>query len=219
LEVTWLPSRRLESWYWLSIFSTAMLLDPDSGRKPLAVFWTITREFPIRHGGYFSIVFDIKSWLSLSDDMAVTWNLDRTIVSLTMFHLRRISKTIINPRQSRRIPIIYSSAQRLQSTSTPESRSTRNCPKCGALLPTTLPTCINTGCGYIEPIPKELRSDYYAMFGFPSIRDSEKSQNPFKIDPKALRRRFLDMQKVCHPDRWAQSGKVWTSIIVITRYW
>ena len=34
------------------------------------------------------------------------------------------------------------------------------------------------------------------------------SANPYTLDTRDLRRRFLRAQRLCHPDAWAQKGEV-----------
>ncbi|KIM25077.1 hypothetical protein M408DRAFT_331386 [Serendipita vermifera MAFF 305830] len=86
-----------------------------------------------------------------------------------------------------------------------------NCPSCNAPLTTSLPTCNN--CGYIAPLPSSSKVDYFALFGLPTVKTNENisetediTRNAFNVDPKELRRRFLQLQKLCHPDRWAQKS-------------
>ena len=91
-------------------------------------------------------------------------------------------------------------------------RSMSGCPSCSATLTTALPTC--NKCGYIAPVPAALKSDYFALFGLPSLlatkEASEKElypRNVFNVDPQELKNRFLHLQKLCHPDRWAQKSQ------------
>jgi hypothetical protein len=128
----------------------------------------------------------------------------------------RMTPAILTQRRS----LMRSSIQRYQAKSEyPSSyqlhpRRVSNCPKCGTQFPTSLPTCTNKDCGYIAAIPNDLKSDYFALFDLPGMkpRDVEggekEARNLFNIDPKELRKRFLRMQKTCHPDRWAQNGPV-----------
>jgi len=44
---------------------------------------------------------------------------------------------------------------------------------------------------------------YYQYFSLPTTG----SRNPFTIDTRDLRRRFLQTQRLCHPDIWAQKGQ------------
>ncbi|KAF8527939.1 Co-chaperone Hsc20, partial [Hysterangium stoloniferum] len=73
------------------------------------------------------------------------------------------------------------------------------CPSCSAQLPTALPTCPK--CQYIAPLPQSM--SYFHYFGLP---DTD-STDPFNIDTRDLRRRFLQTQRICHPDTWAQKGE------------
>jgi len=64
-------------------------------------------------------------------------------------------------------------------------------------------------------VPSALKADYFALFGLPSLvstGDASGSnvdpRNVFSVNPQELRNRFLHMQKLCHPDRWAQKGQV-----------
>ncbi|KAF8576555.1 Co-chaperone Hsc20 [Ramaria rubella] len=74
-----------------------------------------------------------------------------------------------------------------------------SCPSCGAPLPTALPTCPR--CHYIAPLPASM--SYFHYFNLP-VADSK---NPFAIDTRDLRRRFLQAQRLCHPDAWAQKDE------------
>lgn len=149
-----------------------------------------------------------------------------------MNHLRhfvRTSSHLQNPIlfQRRALPITrtFTNQAEKQSAYNLHPRKTSNCPKCGQVLPTQLPTCTNPDCGYIETIPSKLREDYFGIFGLPGLQSTEGSamRNAFSIDPKVLRRRFLQMQKVCHPDVWAKRGPVsmevfaptWTALFLV----
>ncbi|CAG8728611.1 15434_t:CDS:2, partial [Acaulospora colombiana] len=88
-------------------------------------------------------------------------------------------------------------------------------------LPTSLPACTTQGCTYIQPPPKELTRDYFALFGLPGLpkrgedaKGDTNARNAFHIDPKTLRDRFLRIQKVSHPDRWARHGEEATEAAV-----
>ncbi|EJD03953.1 Co-chaperone Hsc20 [Fomitiporia mediterranea MF3/22] len=81
-------------------------------------------------------------------------------------------------------------ASRLYSTS-------RICPSCSSPLPTALPTCPN--CFHIEPLPST--STYFDIFGL------QGSQNRFNVDTRDLKRRFLQAQRICHPDAWSGRGE------------
>jgi len=91
------------------------------------------------------------------------------------------------------------------------------CPKCNSPFPTTLPTC--NKCSYISDVPSSLQADYFSLFGLPSLVASGSgssneedmnvdARNVFSVDPRELRNRFLQMQKLSHPDRWSQKGPV-----------
>ncbi|TDL28438.1 Co-chaperone Hsc20 [Rickenella mellea] len=73
----------------------------------------------------------------------------------------------------------------------------RRCPSCSAPLPTALPTC--PSCSHIEPLPSTL--SYHDIFGLPSV------PNPFCVNTQTLKARFLQAQKICHPDAWSGKGK------------
>jgi molecular chaperone HscB len=90
--------------------------------------------------------------------------------------------------------LVHKSLQRALS-----SRPTRNCPKCSAPLQSTLPACAS--CHHIEPLPWNTR--FETILGL----ETESSQNPFQIDQKLLRSRFLEAQRVCHPDAWSGRGR------------
>jgi hypothetical protein len=129
---------------------------------------------------------------------------------------------IISTPSTSKQPILHKSFSKqpdTQSTYSLHPQKTSNCPKCGQVLPTRLPTCTNPNCGYIGPIPTDLRRDYFGLFGLSGVAgrpgssngengDGIGSRNAFSVDPKLLRRRFLQMQKVCHPDVWAKRGPV-----------
>jgi len=44
---------------------------------------------------------------------------------------------------------------------------------------------------------------FFQVFDLPDTS----SDNPFVIDERDLRRRFLQTQRICHPDTWAQKGE------------
>ncbi|KAG8808094.1 hypothetical protein FRC19_006129, partial [Serendipita sp. 401] len=103
---------------------------------------------------------------------------------------------------------MYSARDDKKSTYTLHPKTKIPCPKCKTPLPTQLPTCPEQKCGYIAPVSSDLGADYFSLFALPGVRDGEgSSRNAFSIDPRELRGRFLQMQKVCHPDRWAQKGE------------
>ncbi|KZS92960.1 Co-chaperone Hsc20 [Sistotremastrum niveocremeum HHB9708] len=76
------------------------------------------------------------------------------------------------------------------------TRQPRNCPKCGTPLPSALPTCL--ACSYIAPIPPEMSHE--------EILDIPQSSNPFKVDLKAMKQKFRQVQSICHPDKWSGRG-------------
>lgn len=92
-------------------------------------------------------------------------------------------------------------------------RALANCPTCNTPLTTPLPACGK--CGYISAVPSALKADYFTLFGLPSLVSTgdvsggnADPRNVFSVNPQELRNRFLHMQKLCHPDRWAQKGQV-----------
>ena len=74
----------------------------------------------------------------------------------------------------------------------------KTCPSCSSPLPTALPAC--PSCNYIAPLPPQV--SHHELFQLPT------SPNPFKIDTANLKRRFLEAQRVCHPDAWSGKGSV-----------
>ncbi|KAF8604962.1 Co-chaperone Hsc20 [Ceratobasidium sp. AG-I] len=66
-----------------------------------------------------------------------------------------------------------------------------NCPKCSKSLPTRLPIC--PSCSHVDTLPAD--TSYYTLFNLP--------ENSFKIDTKDLRNRFLQTQRLMHPDAWS----------------
>ncbi|KAI6153592.1 hypothetical protein BKA82DRAFT_937146 [Pisolithus tinctorius] len=70
---------------------------------------------------------------------------------------------------------------------------TRTCPSCGALLPTRLPVCLS--CNWIAGVHNSI--PFHELMGLPY------SPNPFVVDTALLKRRFLEAQRICHPDAWA----------------
>ena len=72
------------------------------------------------------------------------------------------------------------------------------CPKCSIVLPTPLPACPN--CFYIQRMDHKV--PYHDLFQLPL------EPNPFIVDTFQLKRRYLEAQKVCHPDAWAAHGEV-----------
>jgi molecular chaperone HscB len=45
---------------------------------------------------------------------------------------------------------------------------------------------------------------YFNYFDLPT----DDIANPFTLDTQDLRRRFLQAQRLCHPDAWGQKGEV-----------
>lgn len=78
------------------------------------------------------------------------------------------------------------------------STSPAACPSCSTPLPTALPTCPK--CSHIEPLPAS--TSYHDIFGL------QANPNPFIVDTKELKSRFLQAQRVCHPDAWSRKGEV-----------
>ncbi|KAG8730339.1 hypothetical protein FRC12_020332 [Ceratobasidium sp. 428] len=65
------------------------------------------------------------------------------------------------------------------------------CPACSKPLPTRLPIC--PSCSHISKLPAD--TPYQALFNLP--------ENNFQIDVKDLRNRFLQTQRLMHPDAWS----------------
>ncbi|KAG2154844.1 hypothetical protein DEU56DRAFT_770742 [Suillus clintonianus] len=70
---------------------------------------------------------------------------------------------------------------------------TKTCPSCGTVLPTALPVCPN--CNYIARIHDSI--SYHDILGL------SYEPNPFAVDVALLKRRFLEAQRIAHPDAWA----------------
>jgi len=75
---------------------------------------------------------------------------------------------------------------------------TKACPSCGATLPTALPVC--PSCNYIARIHDSI--SYHDRMGLPY------EPNPFVVDAALLKRRFLEAQRISHPDAWATKSEV-----------
>ncbi|KZT30574.1 Co-chaperone Hsc20 [Neolentinus lepideus HHB14362 ss-1] len=75
--------------------------------------------------------------------------------------------------------------------------SPSKCPQCSAPLPTPLPACPK--CQYINRVPST--ASYYELLGIKA------GTNPFTVDAIALKRHFLQEQRVCHPDTWSGQPK------------
>ncbi|KAG2350356.1 Co-chaperone Hsc20 [Suillus weaverae] len=74
---------------------------------------------------------------------------------------------------------------------------TKTCPSCGTILPTALPVCPN--CNYIARIHDSI--SYHDILGLPY------EPNPFVVDAALLKRRFIEAQRVSHPDAWATKSE------------
>ncbi|KAG2072641.1 Co-chaperone Hsc20 [Suillus decipiens] len=74
---------------------------------------------------------------------------------------------------------------------------TKTCPSCGTFLPTALPVCSN--CNYIARIHDSV--SYHDILGLPY------EPNPFIVDTALLKRRFIEAQRVSHPDAWATKSE------------
>ncbi|KAG1801625.1 uncharacterized protein HD556DRAFT_1338806 [Suillus plorans] len=74
---------------------------------------------------------------------------------------------------------------------------TKTCPSCGTILPTALPACPN--CNYIARIHASI--SYHDILGLPY------EPNPFVVDAALLKRRFIEAQRVSHPDAWATKNE------------
>ncbi|KAG2044853.1 hypothetical protein BDR03DRAFT_1004074 [Suillus americanus] len=74
---------------------------------------------------------------------------------------------------------------------------TKTCPSCGTILPTALPVCPN--CNYIARIQDSI--SYHDILGLPY------EPNPFVVDAALLKRRFIEAQRVSHPDAWATKSE------------
>ncbi|KAF8560356.1 hypothetical protein OG21DRAFT_1392315, partial [Imleria badia] len=69
----------------------------------------------------------------------------------------------------------------------------RRCPSCGSVLPTALPVC--PACRYVGRVEDSVT--HHELLGLPY------EPNPFVVDPRELKQRFLAAQRLCHPDGWA----------------
>ena len=78
----------------------------------------------------------------------------------------------------------------------------RTCPSCGAGLPTALPVC--PACKYVGRVQDSITP--HELFGLPY------GPNPFVVDTGDLKRRFLEAQRLCHPDGWATRSEVGTLV-------
>lgn len=110
-----------------------------------------------------------------------------TVTSVTS-SFRRRTPGMLSPVRYRIFPVLR-----------PHCRlsTARRCPSCNAPLPTALPTC--PVCRFIAPLPASM--SYFQYFDLPE------SNNPYTIDHRDLRHRYLQTQRICHPDAWAQKGQ------------
>lgn len=83
---------------------------------------------------------------------------------------------------------------------------TPTCLSCGAQLPTRLPVC--PSCNFIARVDESV--PYHELLGLPY------DPNPFIVDTALLKRRFLDAQRICHPDAWATKSEVLVTTQVFT---
>lgn len=129
-------------------------------------------------------------------------------------HASRLA--LLNLRQSHPPPRLHNVYSKVFSLSVGVGRQTRRaysntprqsvfpqsalsiCPSCSQPLPTPLPVC--PACEHIEPIPSGM--SYHQIMGF------DYEPNPFQVDHATLRARFLAIQRLVHPDRWAAKSPV-----------
>jgi hypothetical protein len=83
----------------------------------------------------------------------------------------------------------------------------RTCPSCGAGLPTALPVC--PACRYVGRVQDSIT--HHELLGQPY------GPNPFAVDTGDLRRRYLEAQRLCHPDGWATRSEVRYASLVCGR--
>jgi molecular chaperone HscB len=86
------------------------------------------------------------------------------------------------------------------STPTRHSSSSLSkiCPSCGTKLPTTLPVCPK--CDYIAKFQHSIT--YHELLGLPY------EPNPFVVDSALLKHRYIEAQRICHPDAWVTKSEV-----------
>lgn len=65
-------------------------------------------------------------------------------------------------------------------------------------MPTALPVCPR--CRYIERVHESIT--HHELLGLPY------GPNPFVVNTGDLKRRFLEAQRLCHPDGWATRSEV-----------
>ncbi|KZP31342.1 Co-chaperone Hsc20 [Athelia psychrophila] len=90
----------------------------------------------------------------------------------------------------------FSTSPRCRTGSTAAYQPLTTCPQCGKPLPTPVPVC--THCAYIARLADS--TPYHALFQLPQ-------HNPFVVDTAQLKRRYLEAQRLCHPDAWAVHGE------------
>ena len=56
-----------------------------------------------------------------------------------------------------------------------------------------------------------------SYFNYFNLATAENT-NPFILDTQVLRRRFLQAQRLCHPDTWAQKGEVTLFSLILVFY-
>ncbi|KAF8846381.1 Co-chaperone Hsc20 [Paxillus ammoniavirescens] len=109
---------------------------------------------------------------------------------------------VSRPQRAIRLPLpsqLRACSQLPSSTPTRHSSSSLSkiCPSCGTKLPTTLPVCPK--CDYIAKFQHSIT--YHELLGLPY------EPNPFIVDSALLKRRFIEAQRVCHPDAWVTKSE------------
>lgn len=135
---------------------------------------------------YYMIYYAIDGTATSSDLPHVFNMMARLVFSKLRYH------NAFNPGPSLSASF---SAGRLAQNSLQQSA---RCPKCSIILPTALPACPN--CHYISQLDNI--PSYHKLFQLPF------EPNPFVVDTSKLKRRYLEAQKICHPDTWATHGTV-----------
>ena len=120
--------------------------------------------------------------------------------SLTILSSRRLSRFCANP--SLLTARFTGTSSPIQLTPLPGTLL--RCPKCNIVLPTPLPACPN--CHYISRLDNSVL--HHNLFQLPF------EPNPFVLDTFKLKRRYLEAQKICHPDAWATHDAVCLSAYV-----